>query len=262
MKRGGRREGVFMLTGVGRFPQVSNIRFTFDPSRPPGSRVISASIGGEPIQAGKKYTLATRGYMSRGKGIPPQKNPYPDPMTPANPFLTNALDGYDSLLVEDEGGAAEELVDEENGMLISTMLRQYFMALRTVGKWKYLNTHWDAIATAFPPSAPPSAMEMRRRTRDAVPAEGAWAQWLARRTGISVKPEEDSETEDGGDDDAADERIDWEVLLMRKYFWRWAQSTGKKSRTCDPMAEDAVDVDWTRVIAPVLEGRITNIQEA
>ncbi|KAL2104845.1 hypothetical protein VUR80DRAFT_9476 [Thermomyces stellatus] len=231
--------GVSALPALeGRFPQVSNIRFTFDPSRPPGSRVISASIGGEPIQAGKKYTLATRGYMSRGK------------------------DGYDSLLVEDEGGAAEELVDEENGMLISTMLRQYFMALRTVGKWKYLNTHWDAIATAFPPSAPPSAMEMRRRTRDAVPAEGAWAQWLARRTGISVKPEEDSETEDGGDDDAADERIDWEVLLMRKYFWRWAQSTGKKSRTCDPMAEDAVDVDWTRVIAPVLEGRITNIQEA
>ena len=145
-------------------------------------------------------------------------------------------------------------------MLISTMLRQYFMALRTVGKWKYLNTHWDAIATALPPSVPSSPT--RRRTRDVVPQTGAWSQWLAKRMGISVKPEEDSEAEEEDGVDGGDERTDWEVLLMRKYFWRWAQRTGKTSRACDPMAEDAVDVDWTRVIAPVLEGRITNAAAA
>ena len=172
-------------------------------------------------------------------------------------------DGYDSLLVDSEGGDAEELVDEENGMLISTMLRQYFMALRTVGKWKYLNTHWDAIATkSLPPSVPSSPPGLkRRRTRDFVPQTGAWSKWLARRTGISVRPEEDSEAEEDETDGGAEERIDWEVLLMRKYFWRWANRAGKKSRACEPMAEDAVDVDWTRVIAPVLEGRIINLEK-
>jgi 2',3'-cyclic-nucleotide 2'-phosphodiesterase (5'-nucleotidase family) len=52
----------------GRFPQVSNIRLEFDPSRPKGARLTSVSIGGEPLDMERKYTLATRGYMGRGKG--------------------------------------------------------------------------------------------------------------------------------------------------------------------------------------------------
>jgi 5'-nucleotidase len=53
---------------LGRFAQVSNIEYEFDPSKPTGSRITSAKIGGEPIQLDKKYTIATRGYMARGKG--------------------------------------------------------------------------------------------------------------------------------------------------------------------------------------------------
>ena len=52
----------------GRFPQVSNIVFEFDPKKPRGERVLSMSIGGEPYEPEKKYVLATRGYMGRGKG--------------------------------------------------------------------------------------------------------------------------------------------------------------------------------------------------
>ncbi|KLU82216.1 flagellar associated protein [Magnaporthiopsis poae ATCC 64411] len=84
----------------GRFPQVSNIKFTFDPSKAPGSRIVSASIGSGPIDMDRKYVLVTRGYMSRGK------------------------DGYKSLRIKKEGGDAEEIVSEENGILISMMLRQ------------------------------------------------------------------------------------------------------------------------------------------
>lgn len=52
----------------GRFPQVSNIRFAFDPKRPAGDRVTEVDIAGEGYLADKLYVLATRGYMGRGKG--------------------------------------------------------------------------------------------------------------------------------------------------------------------------------------------------
>ena len=55
----------------GRFPQVSGIEFEFDPSRESGKRVISLLINGEPYEPEKKYKLATRGYMGRGKGTYP-----------------------------------------------------------------------------------------------------------------------------------------------------------------------------------------------
>ncbi len=106
----------------GRFAQVSNIRYTFDPSRPVGSRIQSAEVGGRLLDHNRLYVLATRGYMGRGK------------------------DGYRSLLVQPEGGECEEIVSEENGMLISAMLRQYFMSLTVLAKWKgwgpSLARHW------------------------------------------------------------------------------------------------------------------------
>ncbi|CRK25202.1 hypothetical protein BN1708_018150, partial [Verticillium longisporum] len=61
--------------------------------------------------------------------------------------MARGKDGYDSLLVEPEGGTAEELISEENGILISAMLRQYFMGLRTVGQWKNLSEHWVKVAS-------------------------------------------------------------------------------------------------------------------
>lgn len=53
----------------GRFPQVSNINFLFDPNKKPGSRLLSAEIGGRPIDMERVYVLCTRGYMARGKGM-------------------------------------------------------------------------------------------------------------------------------------------------------------------------------------------------
>lgn len=52
----------------GRFPQVSNIKFETDYSKPPHSRIQSAEIGNEPLDEAREYVLATRGYMGRGKG--------------------------------------------------------------------------------------------------------------------------------------------------------------------------------------------------
>lgn len=52
----------------GRFPQVSGIEFGFDPAQPSGRRLTSLLINGEQYEPERKYKLATRGYMGRGKG--------------------------------------------------------------------------------------------------------------------------------------------------------------------------------------------------
>jgi len=50
----------------GRFPQVAGLRFTFDAAKPPGSRVMSVTVNGKPLDENEKYTLATVDYLSGG----------------------------------------------------------------------------------------------------------------------------------------------------------------------------------------------------
>ncbi len=66
----------------GRFPQISGMRFKYDPLAPPGNRIVVSTSGlrkpcdkrvvqsvtvgegaGAPLEDDKIYTLATRGYM-------------------------------------------------------------------------------------------------------------------------------------------------------------------------------------------------------
>jgi 5'-nucleotidase len=48
----------------GRFPQVSGLRFTFDTSRPAGSRVTEVTVNGQPLDDRKTYTLATTTFLA------------------------------------------------------------------------------------------------------------------------------------------------------------------------------------------------------
>ncbi|KAF7560637.1 hypothetical protein G7046_g3519 [Stylonectria norvegica] len=245
----------------GRFPQVSNIKFEFDPKKPRGERVLAVSINDEPFDPDKKFVLATRGYMGR--------------------------DGFTSLLVKSEGGEAEEIIEEENGILISTMLRQYFMALTTVGKWKHLAQHWIDVAencdtpispirtTNNIPNLPirpkiqesVSSNDYRHPLKDILPKDAAdpWNKFLRRRFSINVRPLDDNTTDvsdddeiedDGGEQAKLDNQLDFEILLMRKFWTRWALKAGVKAGICDPLKEGEFTVDWTRCIAPVVEGRI------
>jgi 5'-nucleotidase len=56
--------------GAGRFPQVAGIRFAWDPTAPPGSRVRSAEVaaGGRfaPLDPGRVYRVLTNDFMRRG----------------------------------------------------------------------------------------------------------------------------------------------------------------------------------------------------
>lgn len=48
---------------------MSGIRFAFDPTQAPGSRVVpgSVEVGGEPVEAQRRYSLATKQYLAEGK---------------------------------------------------------------------------------------------------------------------------------------------------------------------------------------------------
>ncbi len=56
--------------GAGRFPQVAGMKFTFDTSKPAGSRVVSVQMReGDafvPLDPAKVYTLASNNYMRAG----------------------------------------------------------------------------------------------------------------------------------------------------------------------------------------------------
>ena len=73
--------------GAGRFPQVSGIRYTWDGSKPAGSRIVSVEVVGEdgtatPIDPADTYSLASNDFMRRGG------DGY-------EVFDTNAIDPYD-----------------------------------------------------------------------------------------------------------------------------------------------------------------------
>ncbi len=52
--------------GEGRFPQVSGLRFSYDPSAPAGKRVNGVFVGGEPLKADREYTVATNDFLAAG----------------------------------------------------------------------------------------------------------------------------------------------------------------------------------------------------
>lgn len=56
--------------GAGRFPQVSGLRYTFDPAAEPGSRISSVEVqtegGWAPIDPETTYTIASNNFMRAG----------------------------------------------------------------------------------------------------------------------------------------------------------------------------------------------------
>lgn len=51
---------------AGRFPQVSGIRFTYDPARPRGQRIAEIAVAGAPLDEGRAYKVAVNDFMQVG----------------------------------------------------------------------------------------------------------------------------------------------------------------------------------------------------
>ncbi|PBP20195.1 putative 5'-nucleotidase [Diplocarpon rosae] len=232
----------------GRFPQVSNIEFEFDPTRAAGARVTSVKLGRRPLEPEQLYVLVTRGYMARGK------------------------DGFESLRVQSAGGQAEEIVAEENGILLSMMIRQYFMSLKIMGRWKMwgkgMATHWEGVQRSMHATHP--VVEPRRPLKQKRDPEGEEVRLVHTDARVEVEVED---TLDESDDDESSvsargsrparepgegpER-EIRIQLARKVVRKWWRLAGLQGapRCGDNLGVDEFKVDWTRAIAPRVEGRI------
>lgn len=246
----------------GCFPQVSNIAFGFNPTAPPGSRVTWAKVGGLPIDLDRLYALATRGYMARGK------------------------DGFSSLVVQSAGGEVEEIVSEEGGVLISTIIRQYFLSLKVLGTWRRwspsLKLRWDGVnqnlhrsgwlKPASTGSSPvsekvPRRPQLRRTNR----------YYYGRFPEVDAEEEEqqgesmDSDSDEDPDiltsprpttnyvtqpaRSAAEEER--RLRLARLVTRKWMRKAGLKPSAADSSDEELEFTPaWTSGISPRLEGRI------
>lgn len=87
-----------------RFPQLSNISFVLNSSRPPKSRLTDIRIGNQALDPAKLYRLTTTDYIARGK-----------------------LD-FKSLMGTPFGGTAELLVAADEGLEIYELILRYFLA--------------------------------------------------------------------------------------------------------------------------------------
>ncbi|KAL8786022.1 MAG: hypothetical protein Q9213_003003 [Squamulea squamosa] len=228
----------------GRYSQVSGMRFCYNPSAPPGSRVKWVEVVEGPLDDTREYTMATRGYMGRGK------------------------DGFSSLLVRSEGGEAEEIVSEENGILISMILRQYFMSLKVLGRWNRwgpsMGRHWGGVQEKLHKQPGMDFVEPKKpthkHTRSGSVKDGG------------VEGEKNADADDSDNDDAVDvvdgtshsaieagQKEQRETYLARRVLRHWMRVAGIKSAG---LVEDGVEnreeavPDWTKGIAPKLEGRI------
>ena len=238
----------------GRYSQVSGIRFCYDTSLPPGSRVKWVQVADAPLDEQKEYTMATRGYMGRGK------------------------DGFTSLLVKSEGGEAEEIVSEENGILISMILRQYFMSLKVLGRWgrwsKSLGRHWGGVQEKLHGRNGMSGFETGEKTTMTTTTHKHTLSGNVKR-----EKEEDARNHHCGDDDSDDDAVDVlngnsdpaaikkaekeerETYLVRSVVRHWMRVAKIKSAGVvddgEVVGQKGIGTpDWTRGIAPKLEGRI------
>ena len=217
---GALENGVSLVPALeGRYPHVSNIHFQYDPTRPAGSRVRWATIKKQPLVLSNKYTLATRGYMARGK------------------------DGYDTLLIQKEGGEAEEIISEEGGVLISTILRQYFMSLKVLGRWTTLGPEKSAVLGDIS-----KGMDLRHGGAAATSAAAGSASSEARQDVGGGFADSDDEPDEPKAVNSVE--TDRKKVLARKVVRRWMKATGLKIEKVEVVDTSASVPLWTKGIAP------------
>ena len=206
----------------GRFCQVSGVEFGYDPARKEGDRVRWVRVRGEQLNTERRYSCVTRGYMARGK------------------------DGFESMNIDN--GDVEEVISEEHGVLISMIIRQYFLSLKVLSRWK----RGRSVCRLF------EGLHHHQTTC------GCLSQ---RKAGVEEKHEEETESSEEEDDivekegsSPVKEKMSTEeeirlFELKKRVARKWEMLT-KAGRNIRRNGAADVDVDWCRSVRPQVEGRI------
>jgi len=204
----------------GRFCQVSGLTFGYDPNAEEGKRVRWVNIGGEKLRLEGRYSIATRGYMAHGK------------------------DGFESLNVKNKD--VEEIISEEHGVLISMIIRQYFLSLKIVSRWKRGRCITDLFSG------------LKKKQVD--------CGHLSAHDGNETEHEESAETSDDEDEVADVEGATFKERLASHEEMRLFELTQRVAKNWEIVAKvrrnvrengaEDVGVDWCRSVKPEVEGRI------
>ena len=208
----------------GRFCQVSGIEFAYNPESPEGKRVRWVKVGGQDLDPERRYTIATRGYMARGK------------------------DGFESL--NHERDDVDEVISEEHGVLISMIIRQYFLSLKIISQWR----RGASISKLF------SGLRVKQVGQGDLSPKTDTPPAVDGTTGhAETSDEEDDMVEAECSSPVKEKRSSTEQMRL----FQLKQRVAKKWEILARMGANArrngdvkVRVDWCRSVRPTVEGRI------
>jgi 5'-nucleotidase len=174
------------------------------------------------------------------------------------------------------------VIDVENGILISMLLRQHFLSLMTVGRWKHwgaaLGQHWGTVHenlrrtgsvvehtdTRHTFRRDSSDLSARSTSIDVSPGRRKSSAIWNRPPVMIVEPTEMdlSASEDESEFTAPvlarePSSEEHELVVARKAMRKWWRLAGlNKRHAMGYEAGEELGVDWTRGICPQVEGRI------
>jgi 5'-nucleotidase len=127
-----------------------------------------------------------------------------------------------------------------------------------------MESQWGRVVTGVHSHHPHRQPRSSVRPESGEGSSPGWADWTAgklreRRAKVPPLNDDDSDNESSEHDEDA-KLIDKELAVMRRVFRKWCRKAGIEERLCDELTEEECQADWTRAIAPQLEGRICIVE--
>ena len=173
-----------------------------------------------------------------------------------NYFCSYTIDGFSSLQIKAAGGTAEEVVPDEYGILISMILRQYFMSLKVISgmanfSWgSGMAETWGAIQGRM------HQIHALRDNPNGHPADHD----PAAKGNVDTYTSDDEDAPTPGTQESVEHGR--RLAIMRKTLRRWRKYAGLEGHPdLATNQEEMWDADWTKGICPQLEGRIKITEE-
>ena len=154
------------------------------------------------------------------------------------------------------GGTAEEVLPDEYGLLLSMLLRQYFLSLQVLSSLSGLSWGSGMAKTWGGINAQLNTMHPIRESDKQDPA----VHDPAAKGNVDTYGSDDEDAPTPGTQESVEHGR--KLAVMRKTLRRWRKTAGISMDAELPShEEEKFDADWTKGICPQLEGRIKMTEE-